>query len=149
MKRPGIYGFNGPNRYLSNFFIEPDGTHVEGEYQRAKCRVSWERDRFHLPPFAGSNKLRQEMPMMSPDHCKRQGLTVHLREDWEDVKVDIMLFYVTKKFKDHPQLAEQLRQTRGLYLEETNHWRDTFWGVCNGKGLNMLGAILMQVRDEL
>lgn len=29
--------FVGKYRFLSNFFIEPDDTHVEGEYQWAKC----------------------------------------------------------------------------------------------------------------
>ena len=35
------------------------------------------------------------------------------------------------------------------YLEEGNTWHDTYWGVCNGKGKNKLGKILMQVREEL
>jgi predicted NAD-dependent protein-ADP-ribosyltransferase YbiA (DUF1768 family) len=28
-------------------------------------------------------------------------------------------------------------------------WGDRFWGVCNGVGENMLGKLLMQVREEL
>lgn len=43
----------------------------------------------------------------------------------------------------------QLLATGTRYLEETNTWGDTYWGVCEGKGLNMLGKTLMQVRDEL
>jgi hypothetical protein len=31
----------------------------------------------------------------------------------------------------------------------SNHWKDTFWGVYNGVGKNMLGKLLMQVREEL
>ena len=33
--------------------------------------------------------------------------------------------------------------------EETNHWNDTYWGVCNGVGQNMLGRMLMFIRDNL
>jgi len=32
-----ILAFSGSHRFLSNFFIEPDGTHVEREYQAQKC----------------------------------------------------------------------------------------------------------------
>lgn len=140
-----IKGFAGPFRYLSNFFIEPDGSHVEGEYQRAKCAEAHQRAWFH--ELEDSMCLSQLKP---PAQCKAIGRkAVKLRADWEDVKIDIMLFHVRKKFKDHPTLAMDLTLTGDRYLEETNHWGDTFWGVCGGKGQNMLGAILMQVRDEL
>lgn len=148
MKRPGIYGFTGPYRWLSNFYIEPDGTHVEGEYQRAKCAQASDRKRFE-------QRLGGH-PMPPPAFCKGLGQQVELRPDWEDeaesglmVKVSVMLFYVTKKFRDHPQLAQELRETKALYLEETNYWGDEYWGVCKGKGVNMLGAILMEVRDAI
>lgn len=150
-KRPGIYGFDGPYRFLSNFYIESDGTHVEGEYQRAKCANWLDRTRFEPQNCT--------TPLHPPNFCKALGRKVKLRKDWEEldpkeglpIKVAIMLFYVCKKFKDHPSLREQLQLTAmlGLYLEKTNHWGDTYWGVCQGRGLNMLGAILMQVRGEL
>jgi predicted NAD-dependent protein-ADP-ribosyltransferase YbiA (DUF1768 family) len=34
-------------------------------------------------------------------------------------------------------------------LIEGNWWGDVIWGVCNGKGENHLGKILMEVRKEL
>ncbi len=37
----------------------------------------------------------------------------------------------------------------GFHDEETNTWHDTYWGVCNGVGKNMLGIQLMRVRAEL
>ena len=43
----------------------------------------------------------------------------------------------------------RLLETGDVYLEETNTWGDVFWGVCNGKGENMLGQVLMLIRDEL
>lgn len=146
-KRPGIYGFNGPSRWLSNFYIEPDGSHVEGEYQRAKCAEAHQRNLFHarwhpaLP--VGS------APLEPPRICKGLGQKVKIREDWEAVKLDIMAFYVMKKFKDFPELKLKLQQTGHLHLEETNEWGDTFWGVYRGLGANALGIILMQVREEL
>lgn len=147
MKRPGIYGFQGQWRFLSNFYIEPDGTHVEGEFQSAKCVDAQDRKRFRKSqPVSLSWELS---PFLDPARCKAIGKTVRLRNDWEDIKVEIMTFHVAKKFRDHPELAEKLKLTLSFYLEETNMHGDEFWGVCNGKGLNMLGEILMLVRMEL
>jgi predicted NAD-dependent protein-ADP-ribosyltransferase YbiA (DUF1768 family) len=33
-------------------------------------------------------------------------------------------------------------------LCEFNTWGDTFYGVCNGVGKNILGKLLMEIRDE-
>lgn len=132
--------FSGPHRFLSNFWIEPDGTFVEYEYQRAKCANFQDREIFDTLIQKGT---------LTPQQAKAIGRRVEIREDWEDVRVSIMLFYVTKKFKDHQDLLWRLKQTRPSRLIEGNTWGDTFWGVCNGRGQNMLGEILMQVRDEL
>ena len=46
-------------------------------------------------------------------------------------------------------LKEMLLATGNEELIEGNLWNDTYWGVCNGKGQNKLGKILMRVREEL
>ena len=130
----GVRGFTGPYRYLSNFFIEPDGSHVEGEFQAAK---------------AADPTKSEFIKTLTPRQAKGAGRRVVLRPDWEEVKVDIMFQLVNQKFKDSPMLRNWLKDTKSLYLEETNWWGDTFWGVCQGQGLNTLGVILMEVRDGL
>ena len=60
-----------------------------------------------------------------------------------------MLWGVREKFKTHPDLAAQLLATDPQELVEGNHWKDTYWGVCDGIGQNNLGKILMIVRDEI
>lgn len=52
------------------------------------------------------------------------------------------------KFVQEP-MRSKLLETGEAYLEETNYWKDTFWGVYNGTGENRLGRLLMLVRDEL
>ena len=79
---------------------------------------------------------------------KRVGRKLKLREDWEEVKVDIMQDLLIQKFAQEP-FKSQLLATGEAYLEETNHWNDTFWGVCEGVGYNTLGHLLMQIRDDL
>ena len=53
------------------------------------------------------------------------------------------------KFTTNPNLAKRLLDTGDEELIEGNDWNDIFWGVCNGKGENNLGKILMRIRNEL
>ena len=129
-----IYGFRGQFAFLSNFYIEPDNTHVEGEYQAAKCMIALDRNK-----FVG----------LTPSQSKRLGRGVRLRADWEDAKIEEMYDLVKRKFLDHQDLAKKLLATGSRMLIESNWWGDTFWGVYRGQGQNILGEILMQVRYDL
>ncbi|MBF0233709.1 MAG: NADAR family protein [Desulfamplus sp.] len=72
-----------------------------------------------------------------------------IRSDWNQVKTKIMFKGVFKKFKTHPKLLEKLLKTDHEILIE-NSLNDYFWGIGKDKtGLNMLGKILMAVRDIL
>ncbi len=68
-----------------------------------------------------------------------------VRKDWDDVRIEIMIDLLIQKFKN-PELKQRLHETQSLYLMEGNEWEDTLWGVCNGKGKNLLGRTLMQIR---
>ena len=80
--------------------------------------------------------------------AKKLGRRVPLRPDWETVKDAVMLNIVSAKFMQNPDLFRRLHSIKGEIVEE-NTWHDTYWGVCNGKGENHLGKILMKVRDEV
>jgi predicted NAD-dependent protein-ADP-ribosyltransferase YbiA (DUF1768 family) len=71
-----------------------------------------------------------------------------MRSDWNDRKLAVMRDLVGQKF-DNPALAMKLIATGNELLVEGNSWHDTYWGVCNGKGENHLGKILMEVRRML
>lgn len=47
------------------------------------------------------------------------------------------------------EMFEKLLETGDEFLVEGNNWNDTFWGVCNGKGENHLGVLLMSIRSEI
>lgn len=96
--------------------------------------------------------------------AKQLGQRVILPDDWEGTKLDIMLGIQRWKFSI-PRLRAGLEATGDRYLQEGNHWHDTYWGVCLGGctkkrehtqmaygpeqiGLNHLGKILMRVRAE-
>lgn len=135
-----ISSFTGAFRFLSNFAPSPvfyDGvlyTTVEHAYQAAKGNDAFYRKKI--------------FETVRPGDAKRLGRAVKLRPDWEDVKTGIMLDLLRQKFAND-FLRELLLSTGDAKLIEGNHWGDTFWGVCNGVGQNMLGRLLMQVREEI
>ena len=84
----------------------------------------------------------------TPGDAKRLGRRIQLRPNWEEVKDNVMLIGLRKKFAD-PELHDLLLATGDEELVEGNYWGDTYWGVCNGIGQNKLGKLLMQVREEI
>lgn len=86
---------------------------------------------------------------LSGPEAKKKGKTVHIRADWNEVKIRIMYDIVFAKFSQNPILAQRLIDTSPQELIEGNTWGDTFWGQVNSKGHNWLGKILMEVRLDL
>lgn len=72
-----------------------------------------------------------------------------LRRDWEAVKVGIMREAVMAKFTQHEDLRTLLLSTGDAKLVEHTD-NDDYWGDGgDGSGKNMLGRILMEVRELL
>lgn len=136
-----ITSFSGDHRFLSNFWPSPvtyqgvEYPTVEHAYQAAKTLDLDERK-----AIAG---------VLTPSQAKRLGKTVHLREDWEQVKIGIMASLLRQKFSKASLCGSWLLATGDAVLVEGNRWGDTFWGACGGKGQNHLGKLLMQLREEI
>ena len=135
-----ITRFQGEHYYLSNFFEHPfvhGGIRwrtAEAPYQASKTR--------------DVDEQRAILRAATPGEAKRLGRRCTLRDDWEEVKEDVMLGVVRDKFADEP-LRSRLLSTGVAILIEGNDWGDKFWGRVNGEGMNKLGQILMRVRAEL
>lgn len=72
-----------------------------------------------------------------------------LREDWEQIKDNVMRDAVQTKFLQNPTLWDKLLKTGDAILIEATS-DDYYWGVgTNGTGKNMLGIILMELREEI
>lgn len=65
--------------------------------------------------------------------------------DWENKKVNIMLKGLRAKFSQNKELKQKLLNTGDSILHEDSP-TDMFWGR---KGKDMLGKLLMHVRDEI
>lgn len=71
------------------------------------------------------------------------------REDWNDVKEDIMLEILFAKAEQHEYVKRKLLETDDKLLVEDS-WRDDYWGWGPNKdGKNALGKLWMIVRDKL
>lgn len=133
-----ITSFQGEYHFLSNFYPNGDNFDiyktVEHYYQacKAKHTIDW----------------KMIVEAKTPGEAKKLGRMVEMQDSWENEKVSIMYFAVTTKFMDK-ELRRMLVETGDRELIEGNTWGDTFWGVCDGKGENMLGKILMFVRQGI
>lgn len=148
-----IDNFRGEYGFLSNFYectVKYKGItykHTEGAFQAQKTH---------------DEEKKQYIATLSASDCKKAcgrrglgGFKLELRPDWEDVKDNIMYEIVRAKFEQNAGLRERLLATGDAELVEGNTWHDNHWGDCkcakcrNIPGKNMLGKMLMRVREEL
>ena len=144
-----IIAFQGQYRFLSNFYVDPDtGYSVEALFQAEKCKPG--------------DDMAEQIRVMSPRKAKVAGRKVQLRDDWEQIKVQRMAYWVNQKFTGSDfftgyDYMSALENTGHMRLVEGNMWHDQFWGVCDcGRfdkckqpGSNILGVILMTIRETL
>lgn len=136
-----LVGFNKKNgtEFLSNF--HPSTISFEGKLYPTVEHA-----------YQASKTLNQETRELikksrSPGEAKKLGRSVVLRDDWVDVRLDIMRKLIHEKF-ENPFLRCQLLGTGDLELINENRWNDRFFGVTDGVGENWLGKILEEVRKQ-
>ena len=134
--------FGGDNAFLSNFhrdsFSDESGRTyptLEHAYQAAKATNQFDRERILMAS--------------TPLKAKQLGAAITTAPDWAERRVAVMDHFLRRKFAPGTQMAEKLLATGTAHLAEGNNWGDTFWGTVNGEGQNVLGELLMQIRNEL
>lgn len=140
-----IYSFSHAFAFLSNFYPST----IVAEFAGLKYNVDTVEHAFQAAKAIGLDQFYQIAHAASPGQAKMLGRRCELREDWERIKEEVMLDLLRQKFAPGTPLAKRLLATGDRYLEEGNHWGDTYWGTCKGVGQNRLGVLLMQVRKEL
>ena len=135
-----IKKFTGKYKFLSNFypcFVTYKGIRypsVEHAFQAAKTFDNNQRFAFCIVPTASD--------------AKKLGRKLKLRNDWEQIKEEVMYECLKSKFSNE-NLKEMLLQTGDAYIEEGNNHGDKIWGTVNGQGQNKLGKLLMKIREEI
>jgi len=131
--------------YLCNFYraaftlAGAEWPSVEHYYQAMKFSEPAYRERIRLAS--------------TPREAKNLGQSrdVPLRSDWETGKLEVMQQAVAAKFlaQANHALRQRLLATGKARLIEASP-TDSYWGIgSDGKGLNHLGRILMELRDTL
>ncbi len=106
---------------------------------------------FQAQKFAGTTHEEDIRKAKTPGLAAQMGRDRKrpLRRDWEAVKDGIMHEVVLAKFSQHADLKDVLLATGDAKLVE-HTFNDSYWGDGgDGSGQNMLGQILMRVREEL
>lgn len=140
-----INSFQGSWRFLSNFYPAPlefnllEWSSSEHAYQGSKTSISEEREWVRAA--------------RTPGEAKRRGRQVTIRKNWDNIKVPVMRSILLCKFQQNPSLRQKLLKTGNATLIEGNNFHDILWGCCNcprhrGEGSNILGLLLMKIREE-
>ena len=136
-----FYSTLGGYPWLSNFFyrglIDDDGLDwptVEHYFQAQK-----------FPHDAGYREEIRNAP--TPGLAKRAGRARPCCANWDDIRDEVMLYALRRKFSQWGQGREWLIGTGDAILIEDSP-TDAYWGGSLPGSKNRLGALLMQVRDE-
>jgi len=134
-----INSFNGEYSWLSNFY--------ERAFQYNNVYYPTAEHAFQAAKTTNPMEANIIRHAATASQAKREGRRCTIRADWEDVKLGVMFEILTAKFSDQ-ELMAKLLATGEQALIEGNNWNDSYWGVCNGKGENHLGKLLMRLRSE-
>lgn len=114
-----------------------------------------------LKHFDKDPAFKQFLETDDPYAVRKLGQDVEIREDWAEVKEDIMMEILRIKFAI-PEMREVLLSTKRAYLRETvsvSKIPDTYWAYFQPRnkyqldipkgGQNKLGILLMHLREEI
>src|SRR6476469_1589456 len=140
-----IYFYSTRSEYgcFSNF--SSHGFELAGEYWQTTEHY------FQAQKFPETHHCEQIRVVKTPKDAANMGRdrSRPLRTDWEQVKDDIMRKAVLRKFETHEDIRKELLSTGDAEIVE-NSPIDYYWGCgADGSGKNMLGIILMEVREIL
>jgi ribA/ribD-fused uncharacterized protein len=139
-----FYGRSGPCFEFSNFARYP--IMIDGRVWKTSEHY------YQAMKFDGNDEhVNVIFRAKSPMEAATKGREHHrpLRDDWDEVKDDVMYKALVAKFTQHKYLREVLLGTGdAILIEHTRN--DSYWGDGgDGTGKNMLGILLMKLREEL
>lgn len=166
-----IYFYSTRDSYgfLSNFFPAPfDAPFTEGEVSKR-----WKTSEHYFQGMKTDDEERREAIRNAPSariaaQMGRDRVLTPIRQDWEETLSDpesmriarligvaalttkdmVMLDALIFKFDQNTRLAIDLKSTFPRPLIE-NAPNDSYWGIGSGNGRNMLGRLLVYIRDNV
>lgn len=139
--------FDGKYAFLSNFYSSPISPFNDGIVYPTVEHA------FQAYKTTDINKRKEIAAQSTPGKAKHLGRHVEIRDDWQEIRINVMYTALKEKFKDL-ELRTKLLSTGNAELIEGNTWSDNFWGDCHCpkcrgiKGENNLGKLLMKIRED-
>ena len=154
-----FFGTEGENGYLSNWFpVKFNLVFENKEYQFENVEQAMMAGKAML--FKDIESFDKILKTTNPKSVKALGRKVKNFDPklWDEYKKFIVKMAVRSKFTYNKDLLEKLFKTGDKYLAEDSPW-DKVWGIGtkslklknsrNWPGQNLLGVILMEIREEL
>lgn len=140
-----VLGFKGKFHFLSNF--EPCEVVFEGVKYPSTEHAYQASKTLNL-------NIRKLYLLVNASKAKRMSKNIKVREDWAEIRTSVMEGLLRQKFSRGTDLGARLMELADYEIWEANWWHDNFWGSCTcdkcgNKGENVLGKLLMKLRDEL
>ena len=140
-------GFGGLSNMAGGYPLLVNGLHVRSSehlYQALK---------FPDHPSVQLEILEKPSPLVAKWTAKRKDYKSFIRDDWEDVKLEVMDYCLRAKLITHwVKFGDLLRSTGHKDIVEISSKKDRFWGAAqDGDGLhghNHLGRLLTTLRNE-
>lgn len=133
-----INSFTGRYFFLSNMYPHSAiGKSVEHYFQAAKA--------------TSAEDYQYVVDAVNGYQARMRGKRILIRDDWPESKQDVMYDELGMKFYNYLSMQKMLLDTGDEELVEGNTWGDRYWGVDlkTGVGENVLGKMLMNIREEL
>lgn len=96
---------------------------------------------------------RRKIANMNPYEAKKYARKIALRDDWDEIKLQVMEFALVHKFAPDTIWHDKLMQCEEPIVER-NNWHDNFWGSCvcdrcGNQGQNHLGKLLTKIKHGI
>lgn len=145
----------GPTEFLGNFFICPQGLHIwEHGFRCSEAAFQWKKYELAGVTDPKMEKFFQAdgVQAFSLNRYFERKYPEKFAQGWKSgVRDQVMWEILEAKFQQNPEIMQWLMETSGAYLLEHNEAsRDNYWSDNHdGSGKNMLGKMLMAIRDQL
>jgi len=140
-----IYFYSTNDNYAGFSNFSRHGVELDGEWWPTTEHY------FQSQKFEDAEYREKIRTAITPKQAAELGRSrqMPLRQNWEEVKDEVMYKAVLKKFQTHSRLRELLLSTGDEEIVE-NAPGDYYWGCGkDGSGKNKLGQILVRVRKDL
>lgn len=132
--------FKNEYNFLNNFYICPITLNIGGKECKF-CNVEAAYQAQKIPEIA--DKFSQIKGLEAKRMDDKLKITV---PNWKEYHLFAMANALHAKF-ENKFLFNMLKTIKEDIIHD-NYWGDTYWGVYKGEGKNILGQMLMNIRDN-